>query len=127
MLALGTKYAISALLELAKRSDGGFTQVQALSESADVPGPYLSKIMQTLVSKNIVESKKGITGGVRLIKGNSRITFFDVCAALDDPVVATTCLLSKEGCNKNDPCPIHNSWKRIKGDIIEFLSNTYIG
>lgn len=126
MLALGTKYAITALLELAKDPQGEYRQVQSLSAAADVPGPYLSKIMQTLSAKNVVESKKGITGGVRLAKRESSLTFYDVCVALDDPIVSNTCLLSKASCNKNDPCPMHSSWKKIKSDLITYLSQARI-
>lgn len=126
MLALSTKYAITALLELAKNSESDFTRVQALSIAADVPGPYLSKIMRVLAAKNIIESKKGSTGGVRLIKRRPALTYLDVCVALDDPIVLTRCLLSKESCNKGSPCPMHESWKKTKSHLIEFLRHAYI-
>ena len=126
MLAVSTKYALKALRELAKGSREDFMQVKILSEAADVPGPYLSKIIKTLAAKGIVETKKGITGGVKLARPRKPLTFLDVCVALDDPVVMQQCILSREGCNGAKPCDMHFGWKKIKEELLAFLEQAQI-
>lgn len=125
MLAMSTKYALKALLHLAKVGEGEFAQVKALSESAGVPGPYLSKIMKQLAAKGIVESRRGAAGGVRLPRGRG-ITFLDVCVALEDPVLSSGCFLGRKACSSKHPCVMHGHWSRMKGEMSRFLRQSKI-
>ena len=125
MLALSTKYALKALLFLAQHNREEFMQVKALSEEAEVPGPYLSKIIKQLSAKQLVETRRGISGGVRLPK-KLRLSFYDVCVALDDPIVSQGCFLTKHPCNSRKPCMMHPHWSRIKGEVAKFLQNSRI-
>lgn len=126
MLALSTKYALKALLHLARVQRDDYMQVKALSEEANVPGPYLSKIIKQLSAKQLVETRRGITGGVRFPKNGHTVTFYDICIALDDPIIAQGCFLSKHPCDLKHPCVMHQHWSRIKQDVIKFLQEATI-
>lgn len=126
MLELSTKYALKALLHLANETDGQYILVKELSEKANVPGPYLSKIIKQLALKEIVETRRGMSGGVRLPKKKKQISFYDVCVALDDPVVSQGCFLTKHACNSANPCVMHSHWSRIKRELAKFLQSSYI-
>ena len=121
MLATTTKYALRALLYLAGHGQGEFIQIKNLSEQAGVPGPYLAKIIKTLAAKDLVETKKGYAGGVRLELDPGSITFLDVCRALDDPIVSEACLISKSKCRNIAPCAIHEKWGPLRDRIHSFL------
>lgn len=126
MLSLSTKYALKALMCLAKNSSDDFVQVVDLSVEADVPGPYLSKIMKQLAIKGIVESRRGKNGGVRYPE-KANHTFYDVCIALEDPIVTPGCFLSKSQCNSSTPCRAHSNWTKLRKEITKFLHESKIG
>jgi Rrf2 family iron-sulfur cluster assembly transcriptional regulator len=126
MLSTTSKYALTAMLALARAPSDEYVMIRELSSRIGVPAPYLSKIINTLAAKGFVETKKGISGGVRLQK-NSSPSFLDICRALDDPIVSTACFLSKTACNREAPCPIHDQWLPIRENTINFLRQTPIG
>lgn len=126
MLAASTKYALKALHYLAKQDQRQFIQVNALSLASEVPGPYLAKIVKLLAARGMVETRRGLTGGVRLSPREGALTYYDVCIALDDPVVISNCLLSKERCNSQEPCAIHAEWRRTKEQLVKFLQKARI-
>ena len=125
MLSTTSKYALTAMLALARASNDEYVMVRELSSRIGVPAPYLSKIIKTLAARGFVETKKGISGGVRFQK-NSSPSFLDICRALDDPIVSAACFLSKAACDHETPCPMHSRWLPIRENTIDFLRQTVI-
>jgi len=113
---------------LAKKPSGieEFVRVDVLSRESGVPAPYLSKIIGILAQKNIVETRRGLTGGVRLRSDARKISFFDVCVALDESIIQEQCLLSRKACDASSPCPLHDEWKHTRERIHKFLKKVKI-
>jgi Rrf2 family protein len=126
MLSPQTKYAIQALRWLEQNQDAlSFTQVVAIAESTNIPAPYLSKIMKRLSELGIVDSKKGLGGGVRLnAKNRNTLTFATICEALDDPLIRDECILLRKMCDSKSPCPFHGEWSGTKKKFLDFLKNS---
>lgn len=118
---MSSKYALRALQSLATESREKFVRVEWLSRKAGVPGPYLSKIMKLLAKRGIVESRRGLTGGVRIAPNRKPISFYEVCEALEDPVVHQKCIISKSACNAGSPCARHEEWQKVRARITAFL------
>lgn len=127
MLELSTKYAIKALLAISRRPTEEFLQVKLLSDETNIPGPYLSKIIKQLAAKGLVDTRRGLSGGVRAIKRKKPITFYEVCEALDDPIIYQHCFFSRHPCNLSSPCGMHANWSKLKGNITDFLQRSKIG
>lgn len=125
MLANSTKYALKALVHLAQQPSGEYMQVKTLSGLAHVPGPYFSKIIKQLAGKRIVETRRGSQGGVRL-PADRDISFYDVCVALDDPIVVQGCFMDNKECSSGNPCLMHNRWAKIKREVAKFLEELKI-
>lgn len=125
MLSVSTKYAIKALSHLAEQPRDRFLQVKTLSELADVPGPYLSKIIKQLSAKKVLETRRGSQGGVR-IPEDRQISFYDVCVALEDPITVAGCFLDKRECSSKTPCIMHHRWAQIKRELAKFLQEVKI-
>lgn len=123
MLAISTKYALKVLQQLATTPDE-FVSIDSLSKESDVPGPYLSKIMKALADREVVVTKKGFNGGVMLPRKNVKLSFYDICEALDDPVVQDRCFLSKKKCGGDSPCALHAEWSVMKKKIHAFLTRS---
>ncbi len=126
MLELSTKYAIKALLHLARFEKDQYVPVKTLSQTAKIPGPYLSKIIKILASKKIVETKRGAFGGVRLPSLKKNISYLDICKALNDPLLNQNCFFSKYPCNSKAPCLMHKHWLEMKEQMNIFLHEKQI-
>jgi Rrf2 family protein len=124
LISLTTKYAIRALEALKKETK--YISIQELAKNCDVAAPYLAKIMKILVTKGIIESKKGLNGGVRMRSNGVVIALYDVAISLNDPLVMHSCFLSKKQCNLSHTCAFHSSWSEIREEILKFLKNTVI-
>lgn len=119
MLSVPTKYAIRSLRFLADVKRNEFLPVTVLASRTDVPAPYLSKIVKKLANHKLIFVKKGPGGGVSFPMKS--ITFYQVCEALDDPIVRDTCMLSKGLCSTVCPCPYHHTWTRERKRILRLL------
>jgi Rrf2 family protein len=121
MLNISAKYALRALIFLASCPPDEYVPIERLSAGSDVPRPYLAKIMKTLAQRGVVETKKGLNGGARLNSARKKLTFLDVCEALDDPIVRDTCFLSKGVCGGANPCAFHHKWGAMRAKMRQFL------
>lgn len=68
MFSERNRYILKLLLCMAAQPDPStdYKTVDEWAEEAQIPGPYLSKIVGTLTNLGYLESKKGPSGGVRL-------------------------------------------------------------
>lgn len=125
MLELSTKYAIKALLNLERQKGEDYIQVKTLGEETGIPAPYLSKVIKILAVKGLVDTRRGILGGVKARRKN-KITFYEICEAMDDPVIYQRCFFSREPCKLDSPCMMHSRWSKLKDDIDKFLHGSRI-
>lgn len=120
MLSQSVMYATQLLTVLARDPDQAML-VRDLAEAAHVPAPYLSKIIQKLVRKGVVTTQRGVGGGVALAQTPETITLYDVCDALDDPVIQPQCMISTAECTDDRACPCHSFWSKQRHELIAFL------
>lgn len=77
-------YALQACRYLATHADNGFIPVSKISNELHLSsGQYLTKVMQRLKAKKIVQTSKGPHGGVRLSKPADIILLMDIIEAAD--------------------------------------------
>ncbi len=81
MLTQTAEYALRAISALAARK-GQTIPATELAEQADVPPPYLAKIMQQLASTELVTGRRGIGGGYTLSADPEQISALDVILAV---------------------------------------------
>jgi len=60
-----------------------YLSTKAISETLNIPRPTLVKIMQSLHSARIIETKEGKNGGIRLARKAADITVLDVLLAVE--------------------------------------------
>jgi len=125
LISQTSSYAIRSLSALA-RQGGTPVPVGALADLASVPSPFLGKIMSLLARRKIVINRRGKRGGCVLARDPSHITLYDICIALDDPAVQSTCLLGSEPCSDDRACPAHAFWRGHQTKLIAFLMTTTI-
>lgn len=83
-LSRKTYYGLRACLALAETSET--LSIQALSERENIPFGYLEKILQSLRKANIVEAKKGVSGGYSLRQSPKETSLWHIISALEGPL-----------------------------------------
>jgi Rrf2 family transcriptional regulator, iron-sulfur cluster assembly transcription factor len=125
MLNQAVGYAATALGYVAS-AGGKPVLVKEIADAADIPAPYLAKIVQNLARRGLVLTQRGVGGGVTLARSASSITLHDVCEAMDDPVTQPRCMLGTAECSDERACPAHKFWTAQRAKQIEFLLKTTI-
>lgn len=106
MFSQTVEYALRAVVHLADHSPSPRTTDQ-IAKATLVPKAYLSKVIQGLCHANIVQSKRGIGGGVALVKSPSVLTILDVVNAVEPIQRIRQCPLGLKTHGVR-LCPLHN-------------------
>ena len=77
-----------------------------IAEATHVPQAYLSKVLQGLRTKDIVQLHRGVRGGVTLARAPELLTILDVVNAVDPIQRITTCPLDLKAHGTN-LCALH--------------------
>lgn len=123
MLSPMVGYAATALGYIAC-SGGSSLQVREVAGATGVPAPYLSKIVHQLSRKGLVTTRRGVGGGVQLAFDPKKFSLFELCEALEDPVLQAQCLLGLGSCNDDVACPAHAFSRQLRARQLDFLQRT---
>jgi Rrf2 family transcriptional regulator, nitric oxide-sensitive transcriptional repressor len=105
MFSQTVEYALRAVVHLADRSPTPRTTEQ-IATATKVPRPYLSKVLQGLCHAKIVQSKRGIGGGITLTKDPSELTILEIVNAVEPIGRIQTCPLGLAAHGVH-LCPLH--------------------
>jgi Rrf2 family protein len=122
------EYAIRAMAYLARAggpSRHGLRERSArakqIARAENLPAPVLGKVLQELVRKGLLESRRGPGGGFRLARRAELITLRDVVAAVDGLDGFLECAVGLERCADDAPCPLHDGWKALRAQMMLYL------
>jgi Rrf2 family protein len=76
------EYALRAMVYLSVRSPETCT-THEIAAATQVPKAYLSKVLQLLARSNLVQSHRGLRGGISLAKPPDQTTVHEIIAAVD--------------------------------------------
>jgi Rrf2 family iron-sulfur cluster assembly transcriptional regulator len=123
-MQLSTKgrYAIMALVEIAKHAPGKCVPLQEIALSQKLPVDYLEQLFMKLRRARLVASMRGPGGGYRLARSARDINIADIMSAVDEPVRMMRCETDDDpGCLDGERCATHELWQALDGHIMEFL------
>jgi len=123
MLSQTAIYSLQAMLRLAEAEGEGPVRVEDIARVLDVPRNYLSKILHALARDGLLTSTRGPGGGFRLSKPATEIRLAEVVRQEGVPS-ESGCLLGRERCSDDDPCPAHHRWKDVSRAVREFFDQT---
>lgn len=103
MLSKKAKYALIAVLHLARRYGEGPVQIEELTKSEGIPKKFTESILLELKNSGLLQSKKGKGGGYSLRKPPGQITMGAVIRIIDGPLAPVPCV-SKTAYEKCDEC-----------------------
>ena len=116
------EYALRAIVHLAHEAPEARTTAQ-IAEATRVPKDYLSKILQGLAKKGIVQTQRGVGGGISLAKPPDELTILDVVNAVDPIVRYKTCPLKLPNHGAN-LCPLHKRMDAAMATVEEAFRNS---
>jgi len=120
MLSQRGRYALKALLHLARSADGAARQTVAIAEAEAIPRKFLEAILTDLVRQGLVRSVRGRHGGFRLARPPEEITFGEVIRITDGPLALLPCVSRSsyercEDCTDEATCAL----RRVMADVRE--------
>jgi len=130
MISKKTKYALNALVHLAKKYEQGPVLISMISEEENIPQKFLEAILLDLKNAGILGSKKGKGGGYYLIKSPEDVNVADVMRLLDGPIALLPCVTHKyyqrcEECKDEEICGIRDVFLAVRNETVQILkSNT---
>jgi Rrf2 family protein len=117
-------HGIRAALFLATVPPDTFVPVREVSERIGVSSHFLTKILQILTARNIMQSFRGPSGGVKLARSANAIRLIDIVDAIDGLDIFKECILGLEGCGDEAPCPVHEQWGPLREQIKQVFEAT---
>jgi len=120
------EYGLQAILFMATQGEECVCPAEEISKKLNIPKEFISKILQSLTECEIIESKKGKSGGFKLAKHPSKIKLIDIVEAIDGLESFNSCVLGFPECSPDKPCPVHNEWGELRTKAYEMLSTETI-
>jgi Rrf2 family protein len=104
MLSQKARYALRALVELAKAGPGEQLTSSELAVRADAPRKFLEAILLEMARRALVVSRRGKFGGYALARPAEAISFAEVIRVIDGPLALAPCV-SRMAFRKCHDCP----------------------
>lgn len=125
VLSKSSEYAIRALTYLAQREgDGRHYLARDMAEHLGIPAAFLGKVLQPLVTRGLLHSRRGRSGGFRLDRPASAITLTQIAEAEETLQSGDVCILGQRVCDSAHACALHESWIRASRSIRDRLLRT---
>ena len=129
MLSKKAKYALQALLQLAKEYEQGPILISELAQREGIPKKFLELILLELKNHGVLQSKKGKGGGYFLGKAPEAIYVGHVIRVLDGPLapipcVSQTAYMKCQECKDEKTCGIRLVMQEVRDATAEILDST---
>jgi len=126
-MRLSTKgrYAVMALVDLAKHSAGSPIALAEIAERQEISLSYLEQLFARLRVAGLVKSVRGPGGGYLLGHAAQETRIADIILAVDEPIHATRCSPGAPvGCRgSKSRCLTHDLWEELGNQIHLYLSS----
>lgn len=128
MLSKKAKYAIHALVYLAREKDKGPILISEISKNQRIPKKFLETILLDLKNTGFVSSKKGKGGGYYLIKDTEEVNLADVLRCIDGAIGLIPCAThqfyeSCDECEDEELCGIRKVFHNLRNETVNLLKN----
>lgn len=129
MISNKTKYALKALLYLAKEYKKGSVLISDIAKDEKIPQKFLEFILLNLKNNGILNSKRGKGGGYALARAPEKIILGQVIRILEGPLAPVPCVSQTayrkcEECIDENFCGIRLIMKDVRDAMANILDNT---
>jgi Rrf2 family protein len=125
-LTLTGEYAIRAMIHLAQKNNGNVFNIAEISSTNQIPEKFLRKIIPQLSSAGLIQTQRGIGGGIKLARPADEITPLEIIIAVEGEMALNKCLIDKSFCSNERWCTVHTLWCDAQKQLKEILSSKSI-
>lgn len=129
MLSKKCKYAIHALVHLAKKYQQGPVHIQDIAEQEKIPKKFLEAILLELRKAKILQSKKGKGGGYYLQKKPEDVNMIEIIRLMDGAIAMLPCVSLNyyepcEECRDEESCSIRLAFIGVRDETLRILAES---
>jgi Rrf2 family protein len=126
MISKKTKYALNALVHLAKRRDEGPVLISQIAGTENIPQKFLEAILLDMRNAGFLRSKKGKGGGYYMHKDPEEINIADIMRLFDGPIALLPCVTHQyyekcEECVDETTCGIRDVFAELRNETVKLL------
>jgi len=125
-LTRAADYGVRVMIHLAGLQPGTRTSLPAMAEAIEVPEHFLSKVLQMLCRRGLIQSHRGSGGGFELAVDARTVSLLDVVEALEGPIQLNACLGEFGACGRKSWCPAHKVWVEAQEALVGVLRRASI-
>lgn len=114
-------YAVRALVELARLSDGQVARAEDVATAQGIPRNFLLAVLADLRRAGIVASRRGQAGGWVLARPAEAVSVADVIRALDGPLVSVHGVRPEDVCYDPSVAVLQRVWIAVRSSLREVL------
>lgn len=116
------RFAVTAMIDLALRGEGGPVALASVSERQKISLSYLEQLFGKLRRYRLVDSVRGPGGGYCIARPLNLVTVADIIRAVDEQLDATQCG-GRENCHDEHRCMTHDLWSTLNAKMYDYLSS----
>lgn len=117
-----TDYALRILSILVKNPDE-LLSVRTAAEQVEVPYSFARSIQHGLVQAGIIESLRGVHGGMRLKVDPAEVTLREIVEAVQGPMSMNDCTAPGGECTRRSTCCYHPIWAGVQAAVMSYLDS----
>ncbi len=126
MFSKACEYAIKAMVFIQYKSQQDErVNLNEIAEAIASPVAFTAKILQQLRKNDLLESMMGVKGGFRILE-NKQISLKEIIVAIDGNGIFSNCVLGLKACSSTNPCPVHNKYAKIRGEMERIMQETFL-
>jgi len=129
LISSKSEYGLRALMDIAVNETGAPVSRAGISQRQQIPLPYLTQVLRTLVNGGLLKSNRGPSGGYTLNRQPQDISVLDVVTLLQGPVLPAGCAGAGSAtgeCEKLEGCGLVGVWSELKSSSENVLGQTTI-
>jgi Rrf2 family protein len=120
-------YALRAVIHLAdEEASERICSVSEIASRERIPRQFLEKIVQELIHKGLVRSRRGPHGGYVLARPADQVTFRDVIEAVEGPIALNNCTGGHPDCSLIGACGMERIWREGQRRVMDLFQSTTI-
>jgi Rrf2 family protein len=117
-------YGLRAIIYLSTQDPEKCCSTAEIARQQNVPRKFLEKIIQDLMRRGLIRSKRGSCGGYTLARLPDQISFYDVIEALEGPIAVNACMDDELSCDQLPRCAMVGVWSEIQQKVTEVFIRT---
>ena len=116
-----TRYALRILLDIALFGKEKPRTIKDIAANQEISDKFISPLVVTLRRAGLLQSLRGVTGGLKLNKDPQFISLLDIIDAMDREIYLLSCLRDLRSCPRKTHCITSLVWNDVNESLREKL------